>query len=62
MFVFPSLSQAQTINSLAEAFVSLKRVQKFLLADEVEIPSRENRDSIGITVQDGCFVWSEVKI
>ena len=40
--------------------VSMDRVQKFLLADEVEIPSRENRDSVGITVQDGCFVWSEV--
>lgn len=40
--------------------VSMDRVQRFLLAEEVEIPSRENRDSIGISVKEGNFVWTEV--
>lgn len=40
--------------------VSLDRVQRFLLAEEVEVPSRKNRDSVGITVKDGNFVWTQV--
>lgn len=50
----------QTINQVAECMVSMDRVQRFLLAEEVEIPSRENRDSIGISVKEGNFVWTEV--
>lgn len=41
--------------------VSMDRVQRFLLAEEVEIPSRENRDSVGISVKEGNFVWTEVR-
>ena len=42
--------------------VSLDRVQRFLLAEEVEIPSRDNRDSIGISVNNGAFLWTEVQL
>ena len=38
--------------------MSVKRVQEFLLAEEVEIPSRTNRAQRGISLQNASFFWS----
>ena len=54
------MNNEQTINSLAECSVSLKRVQNFLLAEEIEKPSRNNRERVGVTVSHGDFYWNEV--
>ena len=41
--------------------MSLKRIQSFLLAEEIEKPSRANREQVGVTVSHGDFYWSEVE-
>lgn len=38
----------------------MRRVQSFLLAEEIEEPSRANRESIGVSVVHGDFEWTEV--
>lgn len=40
----------------------MRRVQSFLLAEEIEQPSRENRESIGVSVVHGDFEWVEVVV
>ena len=37
--------------------MSLARVQGFLLAEEIETPSRDNREKIGISISNGEFQW-----
>lgn len=51
---------SQTINNLSESSVSLARVQGFLLAEEIEVPSRDNRESTGISLSNGHFLWKTV--
>ena len=41
--------------------MSLQRIERFLLASEIEIPSRDNRSAIGIDLQNGHFFWNEVE-
>ena len=40
--------------------MSLQRIQRFLLAEEIEVPSRDNREQTGITLNNGNFIWEEV--
>ena len=35
-------------------------MQRFLLADEIVVPSRQNRGETGISISNGNFFWSEV--
>ena len=41
--------------------MSLQRIERFLLASEIEVPSRDNRQNIGIDIQNGHFFWHEVE-
>lgn len=38
----------------------MRRIQSFLLAEEIEQPSHDNRESIGVSVIHGNFEWTEV--
>ena len=40
--------------------MSIQRVQRFLLAEEIEVPERANREQVGISIKNGNFFWSEV--
>ena len=40
----------------------MRRVQSFLLAEEIEQPSHDNRESIGVSVVHGDFEWVEVVV
>ena len=42
--------------------MSMRRVQSFLLAEEIEQPSHDNRESIGVSVVHGDFEWVEVVV
>lgn len=38
----------------------MRRVQNFLLAGEIDRPSRDNRSAVGVSLTHGNFYWSEV--
>ena len=42
--------------------MSMRRVQSFLLAGEIDQPSRDNRSAVGVSVTHGNFYWSEVEV
>lgn len=37
-------------------------MQRFLLAEEIEIPDRTSREHVGISIQNGNFFWNEVRL
>lgn len=40
----------------------MRRVQSFLLAGEIDRPSRDNRSAVGVSLTHGNFYWSEVEV
>lgn len=40
----------------------MQRVQRFLLAEEIEVPERASREQVGISIQNGDFFWSEASV
>lgn len=42
--------------------MSVQRVQRFLLAEEIEVPERASREQVGISIQNGDFFWSEASV
>mgnify|MGYP006903045983 FL=1 len=42
--------------------MSMRRVQSFLLAGEIDQPSRDNRSAVGVSVTHGNFYWSEAEV
>ena len=51
---------SQTIVDISECSVSFRRIERFLLAEEIDKPTNKNRKKKGISISNGNFFWSEV--